>query len=130
MSKKSKMESDDWRRGITVRNVEGKGQCLFATQNISASDVIGYFEGPEVAVDTMHSVHLDGKIIDGNGILRNLAHACDPNSYFKDKRRWLYARKSIRAGDEVTIDYLDTESVITQPFACKCGSSNCRGKIG
>jgi hypothetical protein len=124
------MESNDWRRGITVRNIEGKGQCLFATENICGGAVIGYFEGPEVSTDTMHSVRLDGKIIDGCGILRNLAHSCDPNAYFKDKRRWLYARKAIRAGEEVTIDYLDTEPVITHPFVCKCGSPNCRRKIG
>jgi hypothetical protein len=130
MRKKSKMQSDDWRRGITVRDVEGKGQCIFATQNIRAGDMIGYFEGPEISCDTMHSMRLDGKIIDGGGILRNLAHSCDPNAFFRDNRRWLYARKAICAGDEVTIDYLDTEPVITHPFVCKCGSPNCRGKIG
>jgi SET domain-containing protein len=130
MHKKYKMQSDDWRLGITVRVVEGKGQCLFAKQNICKGDAIGYFEGSEVPYDTMHSMRLDSKIIDGGGILRYLAHACDPNAYFKDKRRWLYARKAIRAGDEVTIDYLDTEPVITSPFVCKCGSPNCRGKIG
>jgi uncharacterized protein len=120
----------DWRRGITVRNVDGKGQCVFAAQSMCAGDMIGYFEGVEIPCDTMHSMRLDGKIIDGSGILGNLAHSCDPNAYFKDKRRWLYARKAILAGDEVTIDYLDTEPVITHPFVCKCGSPNCRGKIG
>jgi SET domain-containing protein len=77
----------------------------------------------------MHSVHLEGKIIDGTGVLRNLAHSCEPNAYFKDKRCWLYALKDIDAGMEVTIDYLDTEPVISEPFSCKCGSPQCRGII-
>ena len=97
---------------------------------MKAGERIGYFEGPQITTNTMHSMHLEGKIIEGGGVLKNLAHSCDPNAYFKDKQRWLYARRDIGAGDEVTIDYLDTEPVISHPFICKCGSPNCRGKIG
>jgi SET domain len=124
------MVSGDWQHRFTVQHVEGKGDCIFATEEIKAGERIGYFEGPKITTNTIHSMHLEGKIIEGAGVLKNLAHSCDPNAYFKDKQRWLYARKDIGAGDEVTIDYLDTEPVISHPFICKCGSPNCRGKIG
>jgi uncharacterized protein len=124
------MDTDDWRPRITVEHVEGKGECLFAREAFGAGSVIGFFEGPEISSNTMHSLQLDGRIIDGTGVLKYLAHSCDANAYFKDKRRWLYARKPIRAGDEVTIDYLETEPVISHPFLCNCGSPSCRGKIG
>jgi hypothetical protein len=124
------MDAHDWYRRITLANVKGKGECVFAREDIGVGSVIGFFEGPEISSNTMHSLHLEGKIIEGAGVLRNLAHSCDANAYFKDKRRWLYARKPIHAGDEVTIDYLDTEPAISHPFLCKCGSPNCRGKIG
>jgi SET domain len=123
------MGARDRKQNITVRHVEGKGNCLFAMDEITAGEIIGYFEGPEITTNTMHSLHLEEKIIDGAGVLKNLAHSCDHNAYFKDKRRWLYARKDIAAGDEVTIDYLDTERIISHPFFCQCGSPNCRGKI-
>jgi hypothetical protein len=120
----------DWKQSVAVRHVKGKGNCLFTVDKISVGEIIGYFEGLESATDTMYSVHLEGKIIDGTGPLKNVAHSCDPNAYFKDKHRWLYALKDIAAGGEVTFDYLDTEPVISHPFFCKCGSPNCRGKIG
>jgi hypothetical protein len=122
--------SRDWKRSVTVRYVEGKGNCLFAVDKIATGGIIGYFEGPEITTNTMYSLHLGGKIIGGAGLLKHAAHSCDPNAYFKDQRPWLYARKDIAAGDEVTFDYLDTEPVISHPFFCKCGSPNCRGKIG
>jgi SET domain len=51
-------------------------------------------------------------------LLKYAAHSCDPNAYFKDQRRWLYARKDIAAGHEVTFDYLDKKPVISHPFFC------------
>jgi hypothetical protein len=115
---------------LIVKNVEGKDKCLFASVGFMPGDAIGYYEGPEVSEDTKHSVRLEGKIIDGTGVLKYAAHSCEPNAYFKDKKRWLIAKENIAAGTEVTIDYLDTEPVITHPFICRCGSFDCRGVIG
>jgi SET domain len=124
------MLADDWQQRLTVREADGKGLCVFATERISPGQMIGYYDGVETIADTMHTVHFEEKKIDGTGILRHLAHSCDPNANFKDKQRWLYATKDIDAGAEVTIDYLHTEPTISEPFLCKCGSPNCRGMIG
>jgi hypothetical protein len=106
-----------------------KGTCVLAAEAIRAGDLLGYCEGEETDRDTVHSIHLGGKRIDPAEPFRFISHACDPNAEFRDRGRWLYAVKDIAAGAEITIDYLHTEPVISAPFACRCGASNCRGLI-
>lgn len=57
-------------------------------------------------------------------------HSCDPNTWMEDEVT-LIARRSIKANEELTIDYAMFETnedhVITQK--CLCGSSNCRRRI-
>jgi hypothetical protein len=110
--------------------VDRKGDCVFAADSFAAGEIIGYYEGHETAVDTMHSIHADGTRIEGTGILAKLAHSCAPNARFRDGTRWLHALADIAPGDELTIDYLDTEPVISHPFVCRCGAPACRGRIG
>ena len=116
-----------WKDKISVQLIEGKGQCLLSRQNFATGEVIGYFEGDETCADSMHSIHLDGKVIDGTGPLKNLGHSCDPNAVFKDKGRWLHASRPISAGAEITIDYLATEPGISEPFTCECQASKNAG---
>jgi SET domain-containing protein len=124
------MLANDWQQNLTVKVVVGKGNSVFANDEIIAGMIIGYLEGYEISYNTKHSLHLDGKIIEATGILRNLSHSCDPNAYFKDNERSLYALKDIKKGNEITIDYERTESIISAPFVCLCGSPNCRRVIG
>ena len=123
------MSDVNWKERVLARYINGKGMCVIARTEIKSGQKIGYYEGEEVSANTMHSLRLGRKIIDGTGLLRNLAHACEPNAYFKDKERWLYSLRNICAEMEVTIDYLNTEPVISAPFSCKCGSPKCRGII-
>jgi len=39
------------------------------------------------------------------------------------------ARRSIRAGEEITLDYATFCNEIMEPFSCNCGASDCRGLI-
>ena len=121
--------ADQWQQNLTVCFVDGKGNCVFAKKDIMAGEMIGYCEGYEIFKYTKYSLYLEGKIIEATGILRNLAHSCDPNAFFKDDKRWLYALKNIQKGTEITIDYERTEPVISHPFVCRCGSPNCRRVI-
>jgi hypothetical protein len=106
-----------------------KGTCVLAAEAVRAGDLLGFCGGEETDRDTVHSIHLGGQRIDPAEPFRFISHACDPNAEFRDRSRWLYAVKDIPAGAEITIDYLYTEPVISAPFACKCGASNCRGVI-
>jgi SET domain-containing protein len=124
------MLADNWQQNLSVKIVVDKGNSVFANNDITAGMIIGYLEGYEISYNTKHSMHLDGEIIEATGMLRYLSHSCDPNAFFKNDQRWLYALKDIKKGNEITIDYERTEPVISAPFLCLCGSPNCRRAIG
>jgi hypothetical protein len=44
-------------------------------------------------------------------------------------RRVFVARRPIRRGDAVTMDYHQTEDHLHRGFQCDCGAANCRGGI-
>src|SRR6516225_6370595 len=78
----------------------------------------------------------DGRVIDGSrggNSARFLNHACDPNceAIETGDRVFIYTRKTIRAGEELFIDYsLSIDGEITDDiraqYACHCGTSACR----
>ncbi|HET8864105.1 MAG TPA: SET domain-containing protein, partial [Gracilimonas sp.] len=54
-------------------------------------------------------------------------HSCDPNAWLTGLN--VTARKSIRAGEEITLDYATFCNEIMEPFSCNCGSDDCREMI-
>lgn len=60
------------------------------------------------------------------GLLR---HSCDPNVFLDMSELWLWALKDIKKGEQLTMDYAATEDKLLRQFACRCGSSDCRGWI-
>jgi D-alanine-D-alanine ligase len=54
-------------------------------------------------------------------------HSCDPNTEFVGLN--LVARRDIRCGEELTVDYGTFYDRHMTPFDCACGSSNCRGRV-
>lgn len=80
---------------------------------------------------------LDGiMVIDASqqgNLARFINHSCDPNCVAKtitlngSKRIVMYAKKSLRAGEEITYDYkFPTEKDPKKKVKCLCGSSSCR----
>lgn len=55
-------------------------------------------------------------------------HSCEPNMVYDEKDN-IIAKKDIKAGDELTIDYANFVVNVDQDFICRCGSKKCRGKI-
>ena len=58
-----------------------------------------------------------------------LNHSCNPNSYVDLKTLHLKASRDISPGEEITLDYEQTEWEMKNPFTCICNSDNCRRKI-
>lgn len=58
-------------------------------------------------------------------------HSCDPNAYLKydGTAVYLFARRDIRADDQITLDYLINNSG-GDSWDCNCGAARCRGKTG
>jgi D-alanine-D-alanine ligase len=51
-------------------------------------------------------------------------HSCDPNSWLEGLN--LVARRQIRAGEQITIDYGTFYNELMTEFACFCGARECR----
>jgi hypothetical protein len=67
---------------------------------------------------------------------RFINHSCDPNAetFVIRGRIWIEALKDIKAGDEITYDYMyeDDPKYTDQDYrfyGCRCGAPNCRGTI-
>jgi hypothetical protein len=58
-----------------------------------------------------------------------LNHSCEPNGYMSIADHTFRASRTIRRGEEITFNYLTTESVMAVPFSCLCGSADCLGFI-
>jgi len=54
-------------------------------------------------------------------------HSCDANTAFVGLN--IIAKRNIRMGDELTLDYATFLDENAEPFECLCGASNCRGII-
>jgi hypothetical protein len=72
----------------------------------------------------------DGRVVYVQEPERYTNHCCDPNAFVEvvDGVRYFTARREIRAGDEITLDYsIDNWGDIT--WQCDCGSARCRETI-
>ncbi len=54
-------------------------------------------------------------------------HACEPTAWLAGLD--LVARRDLRAGDEITMDYATYYNERMPSFACECGTPSCRGTI-
>lgn len=54
-------------------------------------------------------------------------HSCDPNAWLDGLN--LVARREIKAGEEITIDYATFYNERMDDFVCHCGTRKCRGVI-
>ena len=68
---------------------------------------------------------IDGSV-GGNGAER-INHCCDPNVFARRAygKIFIYSRRKIRKGEELTLDYALPEERAKIP--CRCGSPKCRG---
>lgn len=59
---------------------------------------------------------------------KHLNHSCEPSCGLQ-RRFSIYARRNIKAGEEITIDYSTVEANPYWVLHCECGSKRCRRKI-
>ena len=58
---------------------------------------------------------------------RHLNHRCDPNGYIReiDGQTYIYARRDIQAGEEITNDYCMNNRG-EESWQCNCDAADCR----
>lgn len=142
-------------RPYVVRNSKIHGRGVFATRTIrKGTRIIEYrgdrttwdvaLERPASDPDNPHHTFFfetsDGTVIDANvrgNAARWINHSCDANCEsfeYDDGRVFIEARRTIRAGDEITYDYrLSLDGRISrrtrEAYACHCGTAACRGLL-
>jgi SET domain-containing protein len=118
------------------------GKGLFAGTRIPARAKIGDYEGERIGLREARRrargqrivaiVELERHAVDATRWkhgFRFINHSCDPNTFIRctAERAEFYARRAIRAGEELTCDYGESQHNGTLP--CRCGAANCRGWI-
>lgn len=133
------IDNFDEQSPIEVRNNNGfKG--VFATENIEQDSVVFNLNGTITTQPTRYTIQLGPRrhltfptIRKTNDDLdycwQYLNHSCEPNGYMNTAEFTFRALRDIAAGEEITFNYLTTESEMAVPFNCICGSASCFGLI-
>lgn len=119
--------------------IDGTG--AFATGPIPARRKIGEMDGEIVSLRTARArakarerIHIvefdDGTALDGTegaSPLKYANHSCQPNVYIRlaYRRVEFYALRAIRAGEELTANYGETQH--EGRLKCRCGAPGCIG---
>lgn len=124
---------------IEVRDNDGcKG--VFAKKDIVEESIIFYLKGTISDRPTRYTIQVGPRehlnlpaSRKANDELdycwQYLNHSCEPNAYMNSAQSTFRALRNIAAGEQITFNYLTTESEMAVPFSCVCGSSNCFGFI-
>lgn len=127
------------RPAIEVRDKDGfKG--VYARQAIPKDSVIFTLRGSILTRPSKYTIELGSKQHlnvpphrKANNELdycwQYLNHCCEPNGYINISERSFRALRDITPGEQITFNYLTTESEMAVPFNCTCRSPNCFGYI-
>lgn len=69
----------------------------------------------------------EGHFMHPEGMFTN--HSCNPTAYVDKVQGILCASRDIPANEEITFNYLDTETELALSFSCKCGAIDCVGEV-
>ncbi|MEV6238314.1 SET domain-containing protein-lysine N-methyltransferase [Lentzea sp. NPDC051838] len=58
---------------------------------------------------------------------RFMNHSCDPTVFVRQHA--VMALKPVDIGQDITFNYNTTEFDMAEPFACRCGSGRCTGRV-
>ena len=127
---------------VVVAQSKIHGSGVFATHDFTEGEIIFPIDDSRI-VDDEHPLrpelgeydyHCDylsgGKVVLMKSPERHINSCCDPNTYVKTINgvRHAVARKPIKAGEEITCDYIiDCHGGIV--WQCNCSSPRCRGTI-
>lgn len=115
---------------------------VIATCVFKSNELIFKVSGPMIRTRTKYSFqfgpneHIEPIENGALGFGHYLNHSCIPNAFIQivedtnDRHIKILARRQIKIGEEVRIDYATMEYDITISEAkCLCGTTKCRGKI-
>jgi len=128
---------------LVIRSSDIHAAGCYTTTNIRKGTYVIEYTGPRISrekadeiYDSRSMTYLFGvgdgeQIIDGHGTAMFINHSCNPNCETTeiDKRVWIVAIRDIKAGEELTYDYMLYDGAEDDPAPCYCGSKKCRGTM-
>jgi len=109
---------------------DGKGEGLQALVDFGKDDVVFTFTGSVVTEQSLYTLQIaPGQFVADPIVMGKVLHSCDPNMHCDMSTLTFTARRDIRAGDMLTMDYETTEDKLYRAFHCGCGAAICRGDI-
>lgn len=128
---------------LVIRSSDIHAAGCYTTANIRKGTYVVEYTGPRISqekadeiYDSRSMTYLFGvgdgeKIIDGHGTAMFINHSCNPNCETTeiDERVWIVAIRDIKAGEELTYDYMLYDGAEDDPAPCYCGSKKCRGTM-
>lgn len=129
--------------GLIIRSSDIHAAGCYTTTNIRKGTLIVEYTGPRISKERGDEIYenrqttylfglRDGQeVIDGHGVAMFINHSCDPNCETDeiDNRVWIIAIRNIKAGEELTYDYMLYDGDEDDAAPCYCGSRNCRGTM-
>jgi hypothetical protein len=128
--------------------IPGDGYAVFATRAVPEGEIIMEFQGAPHTLVTRDWIERDWSdrergwfqtyawpLTDQVWVTwpedpeewRPINHSCDPNAWLEELD--LVARRDIRPGEEIRVDYATYGNNILTPFDCSCGATDCRGQV-
>lgn len=113
-------------------SIHGKGVLL--SRDVKKDETIFLFLGTHMTKTSRDWFHFPNALQVGyaewivpkeGSVGEALNHSCQPSAGVKGKNR-IVAMRSMKKGEEVTIDYALTETYPLWHMRCACGSKNCR----
>eukprot|EP00741_Cyanophora_paradoxa_P016372 tig00020912_g15807.t1 len=108
------------------------GSIVEATTDIGEGETIFSLSGlPIVPINSKYAITIsNGRYWDPTGTdCAFMNHSCDPSTAFDFKTLTFYARRPIKAGGELTFNYLTTEYTMECPFDCECKATHCFKRV-
>jgi uncharacterized protein len=121
-----------WEANLVVRRAS-TGLGLFTLEAIPAGKRVIEYKGPIVTAEEVNRRRGryffeidDNYAVDGSSranVARYINHACRPNAeaFVVGKRIWIWSKRNIKAGEELTLDYGKAYfDDYIKPVGCKC----------
>jgi uncharacterized protein len=124
---------------VKVRKSDTHGKGIFVTQDIKKGKSIFKVQGKKIKFLINNPAQAKKAGMNWVGYGANtwinptkfsvyLNHSCGPSAFIRN-RNTVVARRNIKSGGEVTIDYSLNEGDIFWKMPCHCGAKNCRKVI-
>ena len=114
---------------FAIRPIDGNvGAGVVSLTDFAAGQLVFVFTGIFMSEITLFTLQVrPGLYIHDPFFMGKVLHRCDPNCDVDMATRSFHARKPIRAGDWITMNYEQTEDQLFRPFRCHCGDEPCEG---